>query len=452
MACASGIAHSETCRINDLVDLMQLAIAPRSPRADEPPRLHGSPGSGQTSIRPLCGLLRAEAERDPDRVLLREQPGHARWSGRRDQTWTVAEAERGVGALAALLLALKLRPGALVGLCLTGASCGVLAMLAVEEAGLTPFFMPLTGNWADLARIIDASGIRAVITQARAGGERPAERLSEIAAGYFQLRFLMAFGPDVPDGVVDLDAVLESTPSHTLGAHGPPFGSEPGIVTLPRLAASAPPVFRPSRSLIAASARVFVPGRIRAGDRLISLIAPDDLKGLALGPVMALLSRANLEIHGVFDAASLHDSLECGGRSHLVAPGWMEPLLARLDLPTGLETIILVHQAPVRFCLQATLGSRVVDVLSFDEIALIANARTPGGLFALSLDAGPSPNVLADLLSVRIDEDAALSFGGPAAIVADLQGGALPDLRTLPRWRGSCFKADLFAGIVIGVS
>jgi len=223
-------------------------------------------------------------------------------------------------------------------------------------------------------------------------------------------------------------------------------------VTLPRALAERAPVFRPSTSLIAAAARLLVPARIRPGDRLISLMAPDDLKGLALGPVAALLTGACLELHGIFDAGALIDSLDGGGRCHLVVPGWMEAALGRLDLPAGVETVILVHQVPVKFRAHSTLGRRVVDVLAFDEIALIANARTPSGLFALSLDPGLGVTTLAKLLAIRLDEDAALSFQGAAAMIGELRGGALPESDTLLQWHSSCFKADLFAGIIIGVS
>jgi mycobactin salicyl-AMP ligase len=262
----------------------------------------------------------------------------------------------------------------------------------------------------------------------------------------------MAFGPDVPDGAADLDTVIADVEPGAPGVERSHADTQPGIVTLPRGLAECVPVFRPSMSLIAAAARILVPARIRPGDRLISLIAPDDLKGLALGPVAALLTGASLELHGVFDGAALIDSLDEGGRTHLVVPGWMERALGELDLPASVVTIILVHGVPVKFRAHSALGRRVVDVLAFDEIALIANARTPTGLFALSLDAGLGVSTLDRLLSIRLDETAALSFQGTAAMIGEMQGAALPDPDTLLQWHASCFKADLFAGIIIGVS
>ena len=48
-------------------------------------------------------------------------------------------------------------------------------------------------------------------------------------------------------------------------------------------------------------------------------------------------------------------------------------------------------------------------------------------------------------------EDGSLSFAGAAAEVYDLHRGQPRIPAQLPAWRSSPFKADLFAGIVIGV-
>jgi hypothetical protein len=127
----------------------------------------------------------------------------------------------------------------------------------------------------------------------------------------------------------------------------------------------------------------------------------------------------------------------------------MEPTLAKLELPS-LASVILVHDAPVRFRASTELKSKIVDVLAFDEAALISATRTPSGLFALSLDAAGKS--LDDLLRIRVDEDGRVSFSGPAALAGEVESGRLPNLSDAARWRSSGYMADLFAGIIIGVS
>ena len=58
-----------------------------------------------------------------------------------------------------------------------------------------------------MAALVGA-GVQAVITQSRVGALGPAELMCSLAASFFGLRFLCAFGGDVPDGIIGLDALL----------------------------------------------------------------------------------------------------------------------------------------------------------------------------------------------------------------------------------------------------
>jgi hypothetical protein len=95
----------------------------------------------------------------------------------------------------------------------------------------------------------------------------------------------------------------------------------------------------------------------------------------------------------------------------------------------------------------------VVDVLAFGEEALLTRARDPGGQFALSLDEEPGQAGAAtrNLLRVRREPDGAIHLAGPAAETQGFEKGA-PRPAGPGGWRPSGYRADLFAGIVIGVS
>jgi hypothetical protein len=397
----------------------------------------------------LSGLVSAAAARHPDRLALLDQPRREDWSGRPRIAWTTATADEIRRRLAGFFGSLGLAPGAVVGLCLPGGSEACLSLLAVEEAGLTPCLLPVAWSEAELAAALEAAQVQAVITQGVVGERRPAEAFCRLAARYFGLRFVAAFGPMVPDGVVDLDRVILSA-----DAPPPPADAEPregGLVTFSRRPGPPRPVYRSFRSAVAAAACVLVAARISPGDRLLSLMAPDDHRGLTTGLVAALLSGAALEHHGLFDGRGLIEALHQTPQpmpTHLVAPGWMEPHLARAGLPPCVRSVLLVHDAPVRFRAKTPLSRPVVDVLALDETALVARARR-GDQFALTLADDPGP--ARHFLRVRTDEEGGIEVAGLACDIRSFERGQ-PGPLPPGEWRQSGYRAEIFAGIVIGVA
>lgn len=365
----------------------------------------------------------------------------------------------GVDRLARRFARLGLAPGAPIGLCLSGPEAA-LALVAAEAAGLVAVLLPLTGAWAESARAIERCGLSAIVTQTRLGSERPAERLSEIAAGYFGLRFLLAFGIDVPDGVEDLDLGFWDPRDVSLPVRRPNVtaaaregSSEPrsGIVTFASADALTGPMFRTTASLAAAAAGPVACARIEPGDRIVSVLAPDDLKGLATGLVAALLTGAVLETHPVFDAQTLLRSLGLPDRrdrprSHLVVPGWMEPYVARLAWSRSLATFIFVHPAPVRFATRPMRGPRILDVLAFGETALLAATRGPAGQVRLSPDCDGA--ALRTLLTIDADPSGTLSFQGVAAQARPWAAGR----DALSIGTGDGFATEMDGGRLVGVT
>lgn len=401
----------------------------------------------------LSALLAATAARHPTRPAFRDQPGREAWSGRPRLEWSYALAERIAARLAAFFAGLGLKPDSPIGVCLPNGSEAALTILAIEQAGHLPCLIPASWSIEDIERALEATGVQAVVTQTAIGEERPAERFCELAARSFGLRFLCAYGPEVPDGVIDLDRIVLDRPAAEGEPADPlPGPEDPGVITFGRGGPSRP-LYRAGSSVVAAAMNLLIPTRIEPGDRILSLVAPDDLRGLATGVAAALVSGATLECHGLFDSPALARALDGAVRTHLVAPGWLEPALAHSGIAAGLASTILVHPAPIRFKAKAKPMGEVVDAVAFDEFALIARARDPSGRPALSLDDDDGDSRWTrDLLRVRRSEDGAIAFSGLAAEVRPYRRDAIADAAPLPEWRESGFKADVFAGIVIGVS
>jgi mycobactin salicyl-AMP ligase len=406
-------------------------------------------GSPWGAVR-LSGLLDAAAGRHGERAAFRDQPGREAWSGRPRLEWSYGLALTAVGRLAAAFARLGLPPGSPIGICLPNSSEAALTILAVERAGHRPCLLPAAWSEGEVAKAVEAAGVQAAVAFGTLAGENPAETLCRVAARHYGLRFLCAYGPGVPDGVIDLDrALLADEPGASPGSQdtGNLGSQDPGIVTFGR-DGTGRPLHRTSASLVASAATVLIAAKVAPGDRILSLLAPDDLAGLATGLTAALVAGATFEAHGLFDAAALAAALE-GGPTHLVAPGFIEGALASSGLAARLASTVLVHAAPIRFKAKAPLKENVVDVVAFDETALIARARDAAGRFAVSIgDDAPAHG----LLQVRRDPDGTIRFAGPAAEVRPFVRGGTADASPLPEWPDSGFRADVFAGIVIGIS
>jgi mycobactin salicyl-AMP ligase len=426
------------------------ALAAAAPALDDqPPSLETT----WAAMR-LSGLLGATADRHSSRIAFKDQAGRESWSGRPPIEWTYPLAYEVIDRLSQFLTQMKLPPRSPVGICLPNGSEACLTILAVEHAGLIPCLLPVAWPEEDLAAAVERANIAAVITQAVVGDERPAETFRALALRYFGLRFISAYGPMVPDGVTDLDKVIlgsEGLDARALGSAEPM--TDNGVVTFWRQGDRVRPVFRPSQSVVAAAVTFLVTARIRAGDRIISLPAPDDHCGLTTGLIASLLSGATLECHGLFSARAFVEALDDPAPTHLVAPAWMEPSLARATLPDHVLSVILIHEAPARFKAKTVLKTPTIDVLAFGELALIAAPRQGSGQFSLSLDedAGQGPVTTRQFLRVRRSEEGSIEFGGLAADIHDFGRGA-SGRASKTEWRGSGFKAEMFAGILIGVT
>ncbi|MGV7034448.1 AMP-binding protein [Methylobacterium symbioticum] len=439
----------------------------RPPQARRPAAAPAAtpPGLGLPARRTGLGaLLAATAARHPTRPALIDRGDKPGWCGRPAMTWSYGAAAEIVARLARGIRRWRLPPGSRVGLWFAGGSEGLVAHLAVEAAGHVPCPMPAAWDEAQILAAVEAAGIGAVLTQGRLGARRPAETLCRVALQVFSLRYLAAFGPDVPDGVINLDAMALER-----GAPDPAVGEGAGGLISFAGRDPARPVHRPGDALLAAVAAHLVAARIGPGERLLTLLPPDDLRGLVTGLGAALVAGASLETLPVFDGAALDASLadQPGRPLHLVAPAFLEgPLRDRIRarfrdgsherIEEGIQhegpggtgpTLVLAHRAPARLTgRRLTPGAgtaRIVDTLALDEDAVISRARGADDI-ALALADPASARFPAGLIELSRNGEGGLSLRGPACRAASLGDGAgLPEPGA---WRPAPYRTALFAG------
>ncbi|TNC08458.1 AMP-binding protein [Methylobacterium terricola] len=410
----------------------------------------------------LGALLAAVADRHPARIALVDQASKPAWCGRPAIAWTFAAAREIVARLAEGLQQLRLPPKSPVGLCMAGMAEAHLAFLAIEQAGHVPCLLPVTWDEDRLLQAVEAAQVLAVLTQGVLGSERPAETLCRVAMRYFPLRFIAAFGPHVPDGVISLDqvvldhrgdaAALGTGPAAGLVTFALP-GSGPARLAGPPSEPEGAPLAmrREAEALTAAAASCLVPLRVEPGERILSLLPPSDLKGLATGLTAALLAGATLECHPVFDAGALSAALDQPVPTHLIAPAWMEAGFARTTVPGRLRTLAYLHRAPCRLSGRLPGRAGVVDIVAFDETALLCgrrDAQDVGLVLAAPERAGAERT---GLIQLRRDPDGRLSFRGPACEVRMLRRGITVDENS-DGWMPSRFRASLFAGVATALT
>jgi len=412
--------------------------------------------SGRTPLQRigLGTLLAATARRHPARIALIDPADKAAWCGRSAITWTYAAAHEIVERLAKGLRGWRLAPGSRIGLCLPGSTECALAFLAIEAAGHVPCWLPVSWDEERLLAAVQGAGLSAVLTLSRLGSAAPAQRLCAVAARYFGLRYLAAFGPDVPDGVINLDRIVVEGRS---SAQPPSPVPASGFVSF---TGGDPdrPVFRSGESLLAAAAAHLISARVGPDERILSLLAPHDLRGLVTGLAAALVAGAGLETLPLFDGPGFAAALAVPTPTHLVAPAFLEPNLAGRDLPKTLRSLCLVHRAPTHLPsrgrdphdAQALRAARVVDTMVFDETALISGLRGSSTDLALTLAEPDRIGLPASLFAMRRDVEGRLRVRGNACASVTVRRGEIgvvpPD-----SWRSTPYAATLRSGLAIAV-
>ncbi|MCJ2134118.1 acyl-CoA synthetase [Methylobacterium sp. J-026] len=410
------------------------AVAERAARA-------APDASARSAGLPAC--LVAAARSAPERTALRDSGDRAAWCGRPPITWTYAAASEIVGRLARGIGAWRLPPGSRIGVWFSGGAEAALAHLAVEAAGHLPCAMPAGWDSAQLSAGIEAADLLGVLTEGRRGARRPAEELTHVAIRQFRLRYLAAFGPGVPDGVISLDAMaLERGVAEPVASRG--------LVTF---ADGDPerPVYRTAAALAAAIAAHLDVLPLAADERILTLLPAHDLRGLVTGLGAALTAGAGLETVIPFEAAGFGSALLRPVPTRLVVPAVAQAALAALPLPWTVRTLNVVHRAPVDLSLRAGAEAAApprLESLVFREDAVLTRPGLRDLAATLAYpERAPLPRAL---LAIARDAEGNLTYRGPACAAAPLPRGAIPETDA-ETWRSAGYRPILSGGTAVAV-
>jgi hypothetical protein len=334
----------------------------------------------------LDDLFRRTLGSRPDALALIDPPDRASFTDGPVRRLTYAQADRAISALAARLRGFGLPTDSVVAIQLPNIVESVIALLGVARAGLIAAPLPMLWRQADAAEALGRVAARALIGCQRIGDAAHGDLAIHIAVETFTIRFLCAFGGDLPDGVTPLDDIFASSDEPPEIERYGDAADHVALVTFDIAPEGIIPVARSHAELIAGGLAVHLEARIEPEAVILGALASASFASLAATLVPWLLTGGTLVLHHPFAPAVFLRQRADEGCSVAVLPGPMVMRLLEAGLigsPDNLKTILAVWRAPERLLANGAWPSGtavLVDISVFGEIGLIAARRGSDGM------------------------------------------------------------------------
>jgi hypothetical protein len=351
----------------------------------------------------LDALFRRAALRGVNGVALSDAPNRDSFADGAPRKLTYAQADRAISAFAAQLRQLGLQTDTVVALQLPNTVESVIALLGVIRAGMIAAPLPLLWRKRDIVSALRPIGAKVLITSSRIGAVAHAEIAMQAAAELFPVRYVCAFGSNLPDGIVPLDDIFFSTVSIEAGqtpAREGDVADHVAVVTFEETADGIRAVARSQRQLIAGGLGPFQENGSIVNGKLLSTIPLGSFAGLSLTLMPWLLGGGALSLHHAFDPeAFATQALEHEGGT-VVLPGPALRALTKANSQCRPAAIVALWRSPDRLASESKWNAAVklIDVACFGETGLIAAARGDNHM-PKPIPAGAIGNIAATMRS-----------------------------------------------------
>lgn len=328
----------------------------------------------------LDALLRRHASISPDAPAVIDTADRPVFTDGKPRRITWAALDADVDRVAAGLKGLGLGRDAVVALQLPNITESAVAFLAVLRAGYIPSMLPLGWRRRDIVQALTRTGTKAAITVSRAGPVAHAEIMAYAAAEVFTVRFLLAYGRTVPDGVISIDTHLDGlrrAETETVGDRLEKSGRHVAVITWDPTPNGFAPVPRAQTELIAAGMAYMLEAGLTDKDIIATTLTSASIVGLASGLVASLLSGAPLVLHQPFSSRVLAGALVTENVTHLVLPGAVAAGFSRAGrFPTRpLRSVGAVWRTGETPSKLTPCPQSIIDVSTFGEIGFAAASR-----------------------------------------------------------------------------
>ncbi len=344
-------------------------------------------GGGQRAT--LDELFRRAGVRDSNAIALIDPPNRESFTDGAPRQLSFAQADRAISALAAKLCRLGLRADTVVAIQLANTVEAVVTLLAVLRAGMIAVPLPVLWRRHELTTALRYIGAKAIVTSSRIGSVAHAEIAMQGAADFFPVRFICAFGNDMPDGVLPLDDVF-ITDQSAIVPRSPRTGhaaDHVAVITMDVTASGLVPVARSHMELLAGGVAGFLETGAVQNAHILSAIPPSSFAGISVTLLPWLIGGGTLSLHHGFDPATFAAQVDGQNGSTIVVPGAaVTPLAAAGHLGTHIKAVVALWRSPEQMASIAPSNivwrgeATLVDVASFGEIGLLASRRGSNGM------------------------------------------------------------------------
>jgi hypothetical protein len=346
-----------------------------------------------------------------------------------------AELDRMSDAVARRLTQLGLPRGSVIGVQLPNTVEQVVSMLAILRAGMAAAPLPLLWRRSEATRALARAGAKALIVGGSSAGDSLAELGLHLAADTFNIRFVCAFGDDLPDGVIALggddDAGPDDAEPDLAGSRAQARASDVAIVTFDAGADGPVPVPHTHAELLVGGLAVVQECGLPERARIVATMLPSSFAVLSATFVPWLLSGGTLALHQPFDPDLLAAQLAEVACDALVLPGPLAAPIADAGLCEGDSAparVLAVWRAPERQASSAAWTRRpaLSDLLAFGELGHVVLRRDNHGnptLPRIGPVTAPADEPDAPIvITLGRSEAGTLSLAGPMAASNETAG------------------------------
>ncbi|MHA1165857.1 MAG: AMP-binding protein [Alphaproteobacteria bacterium] len=333
--------------------------------------------------------LRRNARDAGSRIAFRDPPDRSSLGlGReREITWSQADAIADVLAERFGECGLKARD--VIAIQMPNIVEAPLLLLGAWRAGLVPCTMPLFWQLEEVRQAFSQIKPVAAVSVGHYGDRATAETLGEAAARQMSIRYVLALGEDLPDGVTPIDEWLADAPSHdgkeSGGAKATAPSDETAILTW-RVSEQGPHPVPRTHNELTALARLFTESlKLNSGDSILNTYPYISIEAVAGQLIAPLIAGASTTLHLPFDFEIFVRQLKDHRITCTAVPA---PVITALEERHNLcsddlhlSRIGCIWQGPHSVKSGSELFDAplpIFDIHNFGELALMVRERTQG--------------------------------------------------------------------------